>query len=71
MNVNRLARYFLAVPLMWKMLHKHSACQDKKLLLGEPGTALVGVLEDRTEVFFAFGLYLSCSAVFVQCCQLS
>lgn len=49
--MNRLPLYFLSVPLMWKMLHKHSACQDKKLLLGEPGTALVGVLEDRTEVF--------------------
>lgn len=43
MNMNRLALYFLAVLLMWKMLHKHSACQDKKLLLGEPGTALVDV----------------------------
>lgn len=60
--MNCLALYFLAVPLMWEMLHKHPACQDKKLLLGEP--TLVCVLEDRTEVF-AFGLYLCCSAVFV------
>lgn len=35
---------------MWKTLHKHSACQNKKLR--EPGTTLVGILEDRTEVFY-------------------
>lgn len=52
---------------MWKMLHKHSACQDKKLLPREPGTTLVGVLEDRTEVFYLWTV----SVLFCLCLMVS
>lgn len=50
--MNYLALYFLAVLLMWKMLHKYSVCQDKELLPREPGTALAVILKDRPEIFY-------------------
>lgn len=52
MNMNCLALHFLAMLLMWKMWHKHLACQGKKLSLRAPGTTAVGGLEGRTGCFY-------------------
>jgi len=48
---------------MWKTLHKHLACQDKKLLLREPGPRIVYVLEGRTEDFYLHTVSVLCLMV--------
>lgn len=48
---------------MWKTLHKHLARQDKNLLLREPETRIVCVLEGSTEDFYLHTVSVLCLMV--------